>query len=551
MKLSNLDKYVPGKLYKRGVDYFEQDYVKDLREDGLNRWHAVVSGTGDYHVSVILNDGDTILSSFCTCPFESDSLCKHEVAVCLAIQEHKNEYGSAPLDVLSRLKELKKAELLDLLEDLLQKQPAVNLYLVEKFSETAEMDEAKVRRMIRKSASRAGRSGFIAWDMTGLAIEGALEVQGYLDTLDPEQDGEKIIRFSLIIIYECSKMLEKADDSSGIIGTVIGESLRKIGEVMEQWPEKLDQAIIDRILDLFYPAILFHLEQDMTDLPVSLVGSLMEWSDRGDYGNKIYDFIEKIIGSEALQNKIYQYEIEQFRLFQLMILRQQGDQVAVEAFYQTHRAYPYIRKAEVERAMEAGEFEQAVRLCKESELVDSDLAGLVLDWKKKRFEAYSKLGWTKHQTALAYELAAAGEKDYYHELKKLVEADEWQKTVASLLKDLKKTRWNSDLYRFVLVEEKMTEELLEYCRSHLHTIETLYPHLLKEYPHEVNELFTSYIYQMIAPASDRKKYQEACRKIKIYKKALGKEAAAVLIDELKFMYPKRKALLDELSKISY
>nr|WP_316046030.1 hypothetical protein [Planococcus glaciei] len=53
MKLSNLDKYVPGKLYKRGVDYFEQDYVKDLREDGLNRWHAVVSGTGDYHVSVI------------------------------------------------------------------------------------------------------------------------------------------------------------------------------------------------------------------------------------------------------------------------------------------------------------------------------------------------------------------------------------------------------------------------------------------------------------------------------------------------------------------
>lgn len=132
-----------------------------------------------------------------------------------------------------------------------------------------------------------------------------------------------------------------------------------------------------------------------------------------------------------------------------------------------------------------------------------------------------------------------------------MEADEWQKTVPSLLKDLKKTRWNSDLYQFVLVEEKMTEELLEYCRSHLHTIETLYPHLLKEYPHEVNELFTSYIYQMIAPASDRKKYQEVCRKIKIYKKTIGKEAAAALIDELKFMYPKRKALLDELSKISY
>ncbi|QDY45871.1 hypothetical protein FK545_11805 [Planococcus glaciei] len=92
--------------------------------------------------------------------------------------------------------------------------------------------------------------------------------------------------------------------------------------------------------------------------------------------------LKKSLAVKRYKTKIYQYEIEQFRLFQLMILRQQGDQVAVEAFYQTHRAYPYIRKAEVERAMEAGEFEQAVRLCKESELVDSDLAGLVLDWKR-------------------------------------------------------------------------------------------------------------------------------------------------------------------------
>ncbi|KOF10570.1 hypothetical protein AC739_09520 [Planococcus glaciei] len=551
MKLSNLDKYVPAKLYKRGVDYFEQNYVKDLREDGPNRWHAIVSGTGDYHVSMLLSKEDAILSSFCTCPFESDSLCKHEVAVCLAIQEHKKEYVPAPVDVLSRLKEMKKAELLEVLEDLLQQQPAVNLYLAEKFSETAEMDEAKACRMIRKSAKRASRSGFIEWDRTDQAIEGALEVQDYLDTLDPAQDGERIIRLSLIIVHECSEMLEKADDSSGIIGTVIGESLGKIGEVMEQWPESLNRVVFDRILDLFYPAILFHLKQDMTDVPASLVGSLMEWSDRGNYGTEIYSFIEKVISSEALQNKSHRYEAEQFRLFQLMILQQRGDQAAVESFYQTHRAYPYIRKAEVEQAMEAGEFEQAIRLCKESELVDSDLAGLVRDWKKKRFEAYSKLGWTKHQIALAYELAASGEQNYYIELKKLVEADEWQKTVASLLKDLKKLRWSTDLYVTILVEEKMTEELLEYCRANLHTIETLYPHLLADYPLEVNELFTSYIYQLVAPTSDRKKYQEACRKIKIYKKALGKEAAAVLIDELKFMYPKRKALLDELSKISY
>ena len=313
------------------------------------------------------------------------------------VLEHKNEYGSAPIDVLPQLKAMKKAELLVILEELLQQQPAVNLYLAEKFSETAEMDEAMARRIIRKSASRASRNGFTEWDRTDQAIEGALEVQDYLDTLDPAQDGEKMIRLSLIVIHECGEILEEADDSSGLIGAAIDESLGVIRDVMEQWPESLEESMVERMLELFYPAILYHLEQDMTDVPTSLMGSLLEWSGRGNYGNKIYAFIEKIIASEELENKAYQYETEQFRLFQLRILQEQGDSEAVEAFYQTHRAYPRIRKAEIEQEMEAGEFEQATRLCRESELLDLDLPGLVRDWKKMRFEAYAQLGWTKHR----------------------------------------------------------------------------------------------------------------------------------------------------------
>ncbi|WP_148039024.1 hypothetical protein [Planococcus salinus] len=73
--------------------------------------------------------------------------------------------------------------------------------------------------------------------------------------------------------------------------------------------------------------------------------------------------------------------------------------------------------------------------------------------------------------------------------------------------------------------------------------------LLADYPHEVNEIYTAYIYRLIDRASNRKAYWSACQKIKGYKQALGAEAAGVLIEELKFMYPKRKALIDELGKI--
>lgn len=108
---------------------------------------------------------------------------------------------------------------------------------------------------------------------------------------------------------------------------------------------------------------------------------------------------------------------------------------------------------------------------------------------------------------------------------------------------------SQSLYIAILIEERRNEELLEYCRSHIYKIETLYPYLLADYPNEVNEIFTLYIYRSIESSSNRKAYQIACGKIRTFQEAMGQKAAMGLIGELRFMYPKRKALLDELSKI--
>ncbi|ANU26287.1 hypothetical protein I858_004475 [Planococcus versutus] len=55
MNLRNLNTYVPTVLYKRGLDYFERDFVEQLAEDAPNRWHAFVAGTHDYEVIVKLS----------------------------------------------------------------------------------------------------------------------------------------------------------------------------------------------------------------------------------------------------------------------------------------------------------------------------------------------------------------------------------------------------------------------------------------------------------------------------------------------------------------
>ncbi|MBB5179917.1 hypothetical protein HNQ44_001341 [Planomicrobium koreense] len=549
MKLNNLKAYVPAKLYTRGVDYFKQGHVKDLTEDAPNRWHALVAGTTDYDVAVNLKKDGNLSSTYCTCPFESDSLCKHEVAVCLAIEAYKKEHPGNKPDVLTRLKALKKAELLEIFEELLQRQPAVNQYLADKFSAPIVMDEIAARHIIQKSVNRTERSGFIEWDRTHDAIEGALEVQEYLSTLIPMKDGETMLTLHLIVIAECTEMLEIADDSSGIIGSVINESLVEIHDIMDKWQDGLDAAKVDWTLGLLYPHILFAIGQDMTDAATELAGSLLQWADQGDYANKIYGFIDKVIASEEMQNRKSDYTEEQFRTYQLAILQQQGDRDAVEAFYAKHHSYSNIRRSQIVQALVAGEFEKVVHLCKVSEQIDSELRGLVRDWKKLRFEAYEGMRNKPGMIELAYEFAAGGDEAYYTKLKNLVSAEQWPAMLEELLEKLKNNGWDKSLYLKILIDEKRDEDLLDYCRANLSEIEKLYPHLLKEYPHEVNEIFTSYIYKLIASASNRKSYYTACTKIRIFQKAAGKEAADVLIDEVKFMYPKRKALLDELAKL--
>lgn len=552
MKLSNFDRYVPENLLARGADYFERGLVKELAEESPNHWYARVAGTEDYHVSVYVNNAGTILSSSCTCPFESDTLCKHEIAVCLAISDAPakkdvNNIGEA--DVFQHLKGLKKAELLEILKELIDQQPAVNSFLAGKFAKAGEMDEEAAKRIIRQSAARAMRRGFIEWDKVEQAMEGAWQVQDYISTLDFQADGEQMICLNLVVAQECTKLLEQADDSAGLIGAVISVSIGMIDEVMERWPEDLDNETADEILQLLKAHTLFHVRCDMTDAAVLLVEAAMNWSVRFDAGKKIYDFIETIVTSEAVKNKTYRYEEERLRMFQLMILYQQNDEGTLEAFIETHREYPAIRKVQLSLVMEAGDFDKAIQLCEAYEQLDGRFAGLVLDWKMQRFEAYQKAGRQDDMAALAFELAASGKEEYYQLLKEMVPEEEWPKTVDSLLSQLGGGYWEEALYVNILISEGMTENLLEHCRSDLREIEALYPHLIEQHPHEVNELFTAYIYHLIRTANGRKQYRGACGKIKKYGQVFGTEAASNLIEEIRFAYPKRPALLDELAKL--
>lgn len=91
MNLSETLKETASDIRSRGEDYFMKGRVIELNEYDTGKWKAVVEGSQPYTVDVvfaIVNEKqEEIQSMECSCPYDWSLVCKHEVAVLMAIEE--------------------------------------------------------------------------------------------------------------------------------------------------------------------------------------------------------------------------------------------------------------------------------------------------------------------------------------------------------------------------------------------------------------------------------------------------------------------------------
>lgn len=104
--------------FKRGLKYFQQGKVTDIRRSLDNQFQALVNGRESYSVTLSLDDGNW--QGECSCPASDHSdFCKHCVAVALSI-EADEQLDSA---IKAKLNRLTKAELIELLGRALYEAP--------------------------------------------------------------------------------------------------------------------------------------------------------------------------------------------------------------------------------------------------------------------------------------------------------------------------------------------------------------------------------------------------------------------------------------------
>lgn len=142
-----------------------------------------------------------------------------------------------------------------------------------------------------------------------------------------------------------------------------------------------------------------------------------------------------------------------------------------------------------------------------------------------------------------------GDFEYYEELKAL--AENHAQFYAQLKRELQKeTGWKAkDLFKRLVEEENDEAEMMELVRENPKLVEQYASELVVPFTEEIKEIYAKYIKMEAHAASDRRRYQDACWIIRRYEQVAGKTLRDQLVNELKDIYKRKPAFLDELSKI--
>ena len=223
----------------------------------------------------------------------------------------------------------------------------------------------------------------------------------------------------------------------------------------------------------------------------------------------------------------------------------------IDKYCKENWKYSRIREYYISTCINKKQYNQAIKVLKESLKLDADKLGLVKEHSLKLKELY-KL--TKNNEAYKQQLWQLVTKDNpgdlnnFNELKSLYSKEEWQNVREKIFVALPKYSYIDHLYK----EEKLYDRLLDYVlKSPGLNYVFKYENILKDdYSQELLQKYTDELNKMVTYTANRKKYKEWVMILrKMTKLKDGDKAVQDIVKNWKIMYSKRKAMMEELERL--
>ncbi|MBY9079163.1 hypothetical protein KIH86_24385 [Paenibacillus sp. HN-1] len=374
------------------------------------------------------------------------------------------------------------------------------------------------------------------------------DMLGLLGDANEVKKTEEKLEMTLVILEEAFEAFQYADDSDGEIGILIQQTLDSVWEIVNSLDqeEATDRKLVFKRLLMMGSSPVF---QGWEEWRINLFNICAEFADMEPLRIQLRAAIESRLA--ANQGEAYtDYANEGLLKILFRLVQQYEPQEQADKFVEDHLHYTFFRNWAIEESMERGDFGHALELAESGELLDKEFPGLVLKWKKARYDAYRELSLRRDQAALAKELLLDGEYSYYLELESLTEGDK-DEFYHSMLVELKAARnWRArDVYLKLIHEKNDQAEMLDYVRANPDAIEEYAERLSTNYPEEIRQIYNQYIQRAARLSSNRSSYKRVCSMLRRYGRIAGKESQTEIIHQFRTEYGKRPAFMDELAKL--
>jgi hypothetical protein len=356
---------------------------------------------------------------------------------------------------------------------------------------------------------------------------------------------------AIAILEEMTKALDFADDSNADIGTSIESSISILHAISElELSEKIRKYLFEYCIKSYKKKIFVGWDWHSSMLTIAV-----EIQSSDEEVKQIYELLDTI--KPEKDDLGWDWDYRQAQRIRLSLIRKtEGDEQA-EKYMEENVSNPDFRKAVIEKAIENKDFDKAISLCQQGIMAHKGrLQGLVNDWKQLLLKVYQKQKDDDKVLELSRTLFLESHMDrkpYFDVLKKGIAKDQWNGYVDGLIEEIKSKSRLGDptTVAQIYIWEERWPDLLAIVQKNvsLHAIDVYSHYLVKEFPSEVAELYQMAILKDMKVNVGRNHYQNACRYLRRMIKMGERDKANFVIDELRRLYPKRKALMEELAKV--
>jgi len=351
------------------------------------------------------------------------------------------------------------------------------------------------------------------------------------------------------ILEEMTKALEYADDSNGDIGGSIDPAIEVLSSITEKpISEELRKEFLNYCINSFKKEIFksWDWHFSMLDLATSLIKNSEE-------AKQIHALLDTI----KLTDSDWDWDLSRAQGIRYeLILKMEGEKKATQ-FLEQNVSNSNFRTKLIDTAILKKDYNKAIALAEDGIKQDSkNKPGLVNDWRDYLLKIYTIQNDTENIIKYARYLfldSNRERKPIYDLIKKHVKHENWAIFVELIIKDIiNKSHWVD--YPFIAqiyIWEESWSKLFNIVKQNksLNNIETYEKYLIQDYSNEISDLYQTAILEYMENNMGRDYYQNTCRYIRKMIKMGAREKANYVIEQLKALYPKRKALMEELQKV--